>query len=57
MTTSVLTRPFGVDRMIPAGEVVNGVPTMATQTEYTTTYVRDVHAARTQVKDDEHDAD
>jgi len=53
MTTSVLERPFGIELMTPAGEIVNGVPQMATG--YTTTYVRHENGGSTQKKDDDED--
>ena len=53
MSTSVLERPFGLDLMVPAGEVVNGAPQMASG--YTTTYVTHPNGGRTQKKDDPED--
>lgn len=53
MTTSVLERPFGIDLMTPAGEVINGMPEM--KTGYTTTYEEHPNGGKTQKKDDDED--
>jgi hypothetical protein len=57
MSTSLLECPFGIDLMVPAGEVVNGPAEMATKTGYTTTYEFNPSAAKSQKKDDESDSD
>jgi|GEM_PF-6788814 len=53
MTTSTLERPFGVELMTPASEVVNGVPEM--KTGYTTTYEFAPQMGKSQKKDDDED--